>query len=238
MTQRLPEEYIDAARLRANRYMACWDAGSAGSLAADVRRLLWEREAMIQEIEQLKSPARPMVIGFAGHAGSGKNAAAAALGGAVLGFADPLYAGLAVMLGVPEERLRERTTKELPAAVGKSPRDLLRTLGTEWGRELVRDDLWVWRARQRIDEAARLGFRTIAMCDVRFGNEAAFIRQELGGEVWWIDRPNTCPGGHVSDQSLTAGDCDLVVDNSGTLDQLAWSVKAYAAGRSDGGPSR
>jgi hypothetical protein len=50
--------------------------------------------------------------------------------------------------------------------------------------------------------------------------------------VWWIDRPDTCPGGHLSDKSLTAGDCDLVVNNSGTLDQLAWSVKAYAEGRS------
>lgn len=226
---RLPGEYIDAARLRANRYMACWDAGSAGSLAADVRRLLWEREALIKEVEDLRSPAKPLVIGFAGHAGSGKNAAAEALGGVVIGFADPLYAGLSAMLGVPEQLLRERATKELPAAVGKSPRDLLRTLGTEWGRELVRDDLWVWRARQRIQEASRMGYSTIAICDVRFANEAAFIRQELGGQVWWIDRPNTCPGGHVSDVSLKAEDCDITVDNSGTLDQLAWRVRSQAA---------
>lgn len=184
---------------------------------------------MIKEVEDLRSPAKPMVIGFAGHAGSGKNAAAAGLGGVVIGFADPLYAGLSAMLGVPEQLLRERATKELPAAVGKSPRDLLRTLGTEWGRELVRDDLWVWRARQRIQEAARMGYSTIAICDVRFANEAAFIRQELGGQVWWIDRPNTCPGGHVSDKSLTAEDCDLVVDNSGTLDQLRWLVKTRAS---------
>ena len=230
MRPRLPEEYIDAARLRANRYMAFWDAGSAGSLAADVRRLLWEREALIKEVEDLKSTAKPLVIGFAGHAGSGKNAAAEALGGVVIGFADPLYQGLAAMLGMPEQLLRERATKELPAAVGKSPRDLLRTLGTEWGRELVRDDLWVWRARQRIQEAARLGFSTIAICDVRFANESKFIRDELGGQVWWIDRPNTCPGGHVSDKSITADDCDLVVGNSGTLEQLAWKIRAHAAG--------
>ena len=33
---RLPDDYIDQARLRANRYMAQW-TGTTGSLAADVQ---------------------------------------------------------------------------------------------------------------------------------------------------------------------------------------------------------
>ena len=37
----LDQEYLEQCRLRANRYMGQW-TGSAGSLAADVRRLLWE----------------------------------------------------------------------------------------------------------------------------------------------------------------------------------------------------
>ena len=37
----LDAEYLEQCRLRANRYMGQW-TGSAGSLAADVRRLLWE----------------------------------------------------------------------------------------------------------------------------------------------------------------------------------------------------
>ena len=225
---RLPEEYIDEARHRANRYMAQW-TGTTGSLAADVRRLLWEREALVQELEQARRPrATTQVIGFAGYAGSGKNAAAEALGGVVIGFADPLYAGLAAMLGVTEEQLRARPTKELPmAGIGKSPRDLLRTLGTEWGRELVREDIWIVRARQRIEDASQAGAAIVAVCDVRFPNEVAMVR-ELGGQVWWVDRPGVTCGEHVSDRAVGPEDCDLVVDNSGTVEQLRWRVQAQA----------
>lgn len=220
----LPDSYIDEARARANRFSAQW-TGTSGSLAADVRRLLYEREALLADLEQARRPpCRPVVVGFAGYAGSGKNCAAEALGGVVIGFADPLYAALAAMLGVPESQLRARGTKELPLACGTSPRDLLRTLGTEWGRQLVREDLWVWRARQRIEEAAAVGVPVVAICDVRFPNETAFVRS-LGGQVWWVDRPGVEAGGHASDRALAAGDCDRVIANAGSLEQLRWAVQ-------------
>ena len=235
---RLPEHYLDEARLRANRFVANWDAGTAGSLAADVRRLLWEREALVAELEQASRREPPRIVGFAGYAGSGKNVAAEALGGVVLGFADPLYAALAAMLGVSEASLRARATKELPMACGKSPRDLLRTLGTEWGRQLVREDLWVWRARQRIEEAAATGAAVIAVCDVRFPNEAAFLRG-LGGQIWWVDRPGMAQGEHASDRALTAADADRVIRNDGSLEQLRWKVeaelRAWGTGRAAAG---
>jgi hypothetical protein len=168
----------------------------------------------------------PRVVGFAGYAGAGKNAAADALGGVVLGFSDPLYAGLAVMLGVGEEALRDRATKELPLPLGRSPRHLLQTLGTEWGRELVRSDMWIYRARQRVAEAARLGADVIAFSDVRFRNELEFLRDELGGQVWWIERHGVVAGTHASDNSLTADQCDRVIKNDGSRDQLTWAVRA------------
>jgi hypothetical protein len=225
MKNRLPDEYIDDARMRANRYMAQW-TGTTGGLAADVRRLLFEREALIHELEYRGQPTRPRVIGLAGYAGAGKNAAAEATGGLVVGFADPLYAALAAMLGVPEEQLRARHTKELPMACGKSPRDLLRSLGTEWGRDMVRPDMWVWRCRQRIEAAGRAGIGLVVVCDVRFPNELQFIREELSGEVWWIDRPGIEAGSHVSDNSIRFLDCDRVINNDGTLDDLRMAVAA------------
>jgi hypothetical protein len=206
--------------------MACWDAGTSGSLAADVRRLLLERESLMHEIKQLRRQEPPRVIGFAGYAGAGKTSAAVALGGAVLGFADPLYAGLAAMLGLPESALRDRATKELPLPLGRSPRHLLQTLGTEWGRELVRSDLWIFRARQRVAEAAGIGATVIAFSDVRFKNELEFIRGELGGQVWWIERPGVVGGSHPSENSLTAADCDRTISNAGSRDQLTWAVRA------------
>lgn len=213
--------------------MACWDQGTSGSLAADVRRLLLERESLMREIEMLKRPGVPRVIGFAGRAGAGKTtaaqAAAAAAGGVVIGFADPLYAALAAALGVPVATLQDRATKELPLSVGKSPRQLLQTLGTEWGRQLVRADLWVWRARQRIDEAGRAGVPLVAISDVRFRNEVDAIR-ELGGEVWWIHRPGLGEGQHVSERELQPQDCDRQVVNGDGVDALAWMVQDMVRG--------
>lgn len=45
MAEPLSPEYLEECRLRANRYMGQW-TGSCGSLAADVRRLLWEVERL------------------------------------------------------------------------------------------------------------------------------------------------------------------------------------------------
>jgi hypothetical protein len=175
------------------------------------------------------APRRPRVIGFAGRAGAGKTtaaeAAAAAGGGVVLGFADPLYAALAAALGVPVATLHDRATKELPLPVGKSVRQLLQTLGTEWGRQLVRQDLWVWRARQRIEEAGRAGVPLVAVSDVRFRNEVDAIR-ELGGEVWWVHRPGLGEGQHISERELQPQDCDRQIVNGDGPDALAWAVQA------------
>ena len=55
---------------------------------------------------------------------------------------------------------------------------------------------------------------------------AKFIRQELGGVVWWVSRPGLVGGGHVSEHSLTADKCDRVIDNAGSRDQLRWQVQA------------
>jgi len=47
----LSDEYLAAARGRADKFMGQW-TGTAGSLAADVVRLLKEREEMAAELEQ------------------------------------------------------------------------------------------------------------------------------------------------------------------------------------------
>lgn len=170
------------------------------------------------------------LIGLAGHIGSGKSAAAAMIPGAHhLQWADPIYRGLAAMLDVPEDVLRDRDTKETPIDVGGLrivPRDCARTLGTEWGRECVDSDIWVRLTLHRIERLRAMTNREVfAICGARFPNEAAAIR-EHGGEVWWIERPGLAVGGHKSDRSLTAEECDRVIMNTGTLDRLRTNVEA------------
>ena len=168
------------------------------------------------------------IIGFCGPAGAGKDLAASMVpGGHRIAFADPLYQGLAVMLGVPEAVLRDRSAKERPLAdFGASPRELLQTLGTEWGRELIRDDIWLRVAYWRWEQLAAGGISLIVVPDVRFENEACLIR-ENGGEVWMIHRPGVEPvAAHSSEEGLPLRLIDRLVVNDGTVDQLRERVEA------------
>lgn len=170
------------------------------------------------------------LIGLAGNIGSGKTAAAGMVPGAhCLQWADALYRGLAAMFDVPEEILRDRTNKERAvtvAGIDVVPRHLARTLGTEWGRDMVHPDLWVALTADRIACIARGTDRQrFAICGTRFLNEMGLIRDH-GGEVWWIDRPGTATGPHASDRMIVREHCDRVITNDGTLDQLRLRVLA------------
>lgn len=106
-------------------------------------------------------------------------------------------------------------------AIGKSPRELMQTLGTEWGRNLVNEDLWLILARQRL-LAAGPGM-TIA--DVRFDNEAEWVRK-LGGRIIHVKRDSAeRVKQHASEVGVTEEPGDGIIMNNGTLEDLQQSVK-------------
>jgi hypothetical protein len=135
----------------------------------------------------------PLLIGLTGRAGAGKDTVACYLEAqyafAPIGFADPIRDMLGVLLqhvDVDGAWLCERELKELPAPVlGLSYRHLAQTLGTEWGRTL-HADLWLriaeFRVNQRLD-----GGDNVVLCDVRFPNEAAWLRA-AGGQLVRVER--------------------------------------------------
>lgn len=227
----LTDEYLSDAERDARKFSGAYH-GTSGTLAGHVIRLL-------NEIKLLRKPApvpreQVRIIALAGPIGAGKSLAADMLadecGGVHVQWADPIYAGLATMLDVPESMLRDREKKELIIDwLGVSPRHLLRTSGTEWGRELVHPDIWLKLMDRRIDRLAAEGCGFVAICGTRFLNEADMVRSR-GGEVWWIDRPVVSIGPpHVSDILLTADDCDRVIDNRYTADELRSSLDAALA---------
>lgn len=166
---------------------------------------------------------RPLrIIGLAGAAGAGKDLSAGILGGERVSFSDPIYRGLAAMLGVPESSLRDRASKELPGAgiFGRSPRQLLQTLGTDWGRERVSPEVWVALAAERWCRAIAAGVPLVVVPDVRFPNEAAAIRA-AGGEVWLIHRPDAGEvSAHSSESGLPLAAIDRLVVNDADVEQL------------------
>jgi hypothetical protein len=169
---------------------------------------------------------RALVIGIAGRAGAGKNLAASMIPGAVsVGLADPLYAGISAMFGVSESVLRARSLKERPLPpFGVTVRRLLQTLGTEWGRDSIATDIWIRLLDQRIADLESRGVQVVAVSDVRFANEAEYVRRR-GGVVWLVRRPGTeAPADHSSE--ACGIDADVVIDNAGTAEDLRGQVTA------------
>jgi hypothetical protein len=173
--------------------------------------------------------SRISIIGFAGYIGAGKTLAASMVPGAThLQWSDAVDRGVAAILGIEEDELRDRRTKDgviRVAGMDLSPRHLLQTLGTEWGRLNVCQDIWVNLTMERIRHVVeRTGRTRFTICGTRFANEAQAIRSR-GGEVWWVERPGLLPGEHVSDRVLTADQCDRVLRNEGTADDLRREVE-------------
>ena len=167
----------------------------------------------------------PGLIGlYSPSPGCGKTTVAKALapyGYERISFAQPLRDMLTPLLetlGYHEGYLNKPHLKERPLReIGVSARDLLRTLGTEWGRTCVHPDIWAMLASSQIREVQRSG-GLVVIDDVRFPNEAELIRKH-GGQLWLITRKDAVQAsGHASDTSMADwNDFDVKLSNNGTL---------------------
>lgn len=161
-----------------------------------------------------------MLIGLCGAAGSGKDTVAEILRDIGqfyrVAFADPIYEMVSTITGLLPEDLHDREIKELPIDwIGRSPRQLLQTLGTEWGRHCVSETLWVDIAMRRVEQQIAAG-RSVVITDVRFDNEAAAVKA-AGGQVWQVVRSDGCVRGAAMLHASEAGVSPLLVRYSGDV---------------------
>lgn len=204
---------------------AAWAAVKAKH-AATMERVRGPLPQEPLEVEKIAPRKALSIIGITGRAGVGKNLAASMVpGGVVMGLADPIYEMLSAMLGVTTDRMREREFKEAPIPwLGKSPRQLLQTLGTEWGRGMVRPDIWIQLCERRIDEALESQPGPVVVADVRFNNEAEMIRQR-GGVIWKIYRGSRDGDPqHSSEAGVSTSLIDRTIFNEGTVADLRAAV--------------
>jgi len=174
---------------------------------------------------------KPILIGLTGYAGTGKDTVRSLLeqdhdfDG--IAFADPIRDMLGVLLDsmeIPRDWMIERDLKEqdIPS-LGVSYRKMAQALGTEWGRAL-NSDLWLDIAAEKIRVCQQYGNPGVVISDVRFVNEAQWIKAQ-GGLIWKIIRPDVEPvREHVSEDLVASLPYDYVIDNRGTVENLAMAV--------------
>lgn len=166
-----------------------------------------------------------MIIGVTGYKRSGKDTIADVLATDYeftrLSFAGPVYQMVFNLNSYITPR--GRRTQDLIAEFGwdlaketfPEVRRQLQAMGTECGRDLLGESIWIDTWERSLPE----GQRRIVVPDVRFPNEVARIRK-LGGVIWRVRRPGTAPDGHRSESDLEQIVPDAVLSNTGSIEDL------------------
>lgn len=103
---------------------------------------------------------------------------------------------------------------------GTHIRKYLQRFGTEVGRDLLGQDIWVDATFMTLDVT-----KNYVVTDCRFANEAKGIITK-GGKMWRIDRPGVGPvNDHISEIGLDQFPFDVRINNDGDLTDLAESVR-------------
>lgn len=108
-------------------------------------------------------------------------------------------------------------------------RRLLQALGTEFGRNMVGENIWSDITAATIEKHLQAG-RSVALTGVRFPNEVQMVGSFAGVTVW-VDRPGFEPGAaaHASETSVGPDDFRKVIRNDGSLAQLHDAARALGS---------
>lgn len=176
---------------------------------------------------------RHTLIGIAGKQGSGKDTVAnyiedqihSKVSVRIYHFADPLKQCAVEAFGIPKEHFYDETLKEVIVKQwNMTPRKMLQILGTECFRDHFSANFWIVRADIELQREIYKNTITV-ISDVRFENEARFIR-ERGGLIVHVFREDEditlkqALDKHRSEQTLLIHNADWVIRSPTGIDIL------------------
>jgi hypothetical protein len=95
-------------------------------------------------------------------------------------------------------------------------RGLIQRLGTEGGRELLGNNIWVGATIEKIWDV-----QDAVISDVRFQNEHSAVKKFEDGQTWWVERPGVEPANaHASENTMDSSAFDKIIRNDGSIDEL------------------
>lgn len=150
------------------------------------------------------------IIAIYGPQGAGKSPVAEAIASLPrwhrLSFAEPLYSMMSALLGTDARRLDK--AKPYVKLCGKTLRHALQTLGTEWGRGMLGDTIWLHAMHTAIFRERASGAAGVVIDDLRFANEYQFLRQQ-GATIVRIEREGCTAPTLNQDHASEADWCDF-----------------------------
>lgn len=168
---------------------------------------------------------KKQVIGITGAARSGKDTVAtmlqsAGINAAVVSLGSPIKRMLEVGLGLTVEQLHGALKERVDPRYGISPRELMQTLGTEWGRDIVDPDIWIKIVTTKYN-------KKVIIPDIRFENEAKYVR-ENGVLIHMLRVGVSINSDHVSERGVEIDREDFVITNNADMPALQSQVKRIA----------
>jgi hypothetical protein len=127
-----------------------------------------------------------------------------------LAFAEPVKKLCHTMFLLSEEQLNDPVLKEqVDPRWGLSPRQMMQKVGTDMVRQMWDDDFWV----KHMDMRLRKIVDKVVVSDVRFPNEAQWIRDKGGLLVRIDDGREQSSDAHSSETSQSAIQEDVCIFN-------------------------
>lgn len=155
------------------------------------------------------------LIGLVGAKGCGKTTVANYLKSKgnyqIQSMATPIR-DMLIAMGIKPRFLYEDKEEPIKEYGGVTGRYLLQTLGTEWGRNTVCQDIWLKAMRNKLIEQDH----DTIIDDIRFPNEVTMV-EDLGGYIIYIQRDTA----------------EEVIDTH-TSEQLYRNLSAYTLVRNNG----